>query len=117
MRFSNKSAVMFMLPAALLFGAFAIFPTISGLAMSFTDAQGVAGGHFVGAANYRRLMGDLNFTDALRNTLVFAAVIVLIQNTLGIRFPVFVLITKCDKMLGFREFFQSINQPDEQAQV
>jgi ABC-type sugar transport system permease subunit len=84
MRFSNKSAVMFMLPAALLFGAFAIFPTLSGLAMSFTDAQGVAGGQFVGAANYRRLMGDLNFTDALRNTLVFAAVIVVVQNTLGI---------------------------------
>jgi ABC-type sugar transport system permease subunit len=84
MRFSNKSAALFMLPAALLFGAFAIFPTISGLAMSFTDAQGVAGGQFVGAANYRRMMGDANFTDALRNTLAFALVIVVVQNTLGI---------------------------------
>jgi ABC-type sugar transport system permease subunit len=84
MRFSNKSAVLFMLPAALLFGAFAIYPTISGLAMSFTNAQGVAGGQFVGAANYQRLMHDLNFTDALRNTLLFALLIVVVQNSLGI---------------------------------
>lgn len=40
-----------------------------------------------------------------------------LQVTLGIRFPVFVLITKCDKILGFREFFEAVNQPDEQAQL
>lgn len=28
-----------------------------------------------------------------------------IQRTLDVRFPVFVLITKCDKIVGFREFF------------
>jgi ABC-type sugar transport system permease subunit len=52
--------------------------------MSFTDTQGVAGGHFVGGANYARLARDLNFTDALRNTLEFAVVIVVVQNVLGL---------------------------------
>lgn len=45
-----------------------------------------------------------------------AAQFELIQRTLDIRFPVFVMITKCDMMSGFREFFddfadaQSVNQ-------
>ena len=29
-----------------------------------------------------------------------------IQRTLGVRFPVFVLVTKCDLISGFREFFE-----------
>jgi ABC-type sugar transport system permease subunit len=84
MRFTNLSAGMFVLPAALLFGVFAIYPTLSGLAMSFTDAQGVVGGHFVGAANYLRLSHDSNFKDSLRNTLAFAGVIVTVQNLIGL---------------------------------
>ena len=40
-----------------------------------------------------------------------------VQAMLGIRFPVFVLITKCDKILGFREFFESLSSPEEQAQM
>ena len=84
MRFSNLSASLFILPAALLFGLFVLYPTASGLAMSFTNAQGVAGGNFVGADNYLRLAHDLNFKDALRNTLLFALVIVVVQNLLGL---------------------------------
>ena len=66
MRFSNLSASLFIVPAALLFGVFVLYPTASGLAMSFTNAQGVAGGNFVGADNYLRLAHDLNFKDALK---------------------------------------------------
>jgi ABC-type sugar transport system permease subunit len=84
MRFSNLSASLFILPAALLFGVFVLYPTASGLTMSFTNAQGVAGGNFVGADNYLRLAHDLNFKDALRNTLLFAFVIVVVQNLLGL---------------------------------
>lgn len=40
-----------------------------------------------------------------------------VQAMLGIRFPVFVLITKCDKILGFREYFESLSSPEEQAQM
>ena len=32
-----------------------------------------------------------------------------IQRTLDVRFPVFVFITKCDKIVGFREFFSGVN--------
>lgn len=40
-----------------------------------------------------------------------------IQRTLDVRFPVFVIITKCDLIAGFREFFDSIHDPNLQHQL
>jgi len=40
-----------------------------------------------------------------------------IQRVLGVRFPVFVVITKCDLINGFREFFDNLNDPQLQHQV
>ncbi len=41
----------------------------------------------------------------------------LIQRALDVRFPVSVLITKCDKLTGFREFFEQIDEPELQDQM
>ena len=40
-----------------------------------------------------------------------------IQRELDIRFPVYVLISKCDLMNGFREFFEDTDDPDAQRQM
>ncbi|MBS0197461.1 MAG: hypothetical protein JSR77_11955 [Planctomycetes bacterium] len=40
-----------------------------------------------------------------------------IQRTLEVRFPVTVVVTKCDKIIGFREFFETINDPGLQHQI
>jgi len=40
-----------------------------------------------------------------------------IQRQLGVRFPVFVVITKCDLINGFREFFDDLIDPDLQHQM
>ena len=40
-----------------------------------------------------------------------------IQRALGVRFPVFVIITKCDLLNGFREFFDDLNDPQLQHQI
>lgn len=40
-----------------------------------------------------------------------------IQRVLGVRFPVFVIITKCDLIVGFREFFDEITDPALQHQI
>ncbi|MCW5775196.1 MAG: hypothetical protein KIS87_01945 [Phycisphaeraceae bacterium] len=40
-----------------------------------------------------------------------------IQRALGVRFPVFLLITKADLINGFREFFDSIKDPALQHQI
>ncbi|MEU4192022.1 sugar ABC transporter permease [Kribbella sp. NPDC026611] len=80
----GRQAVLFLLPAALVFGLFAVYPTIRGIVISFTDAQGISGGRYVGLANYRRMLHDATFSDALRNTLMFTAVIVVVQNVGGL---------------------------------
>lgn len=41
----------------------------------------------------------------------------LIQRTLGVRFPVFVVITKSDLINGFREFFNTFTNPDAENQM
>lgn len=41
----------------------------------------------------------------------------LIQRELDIRFPVFVLVTKCDLINGFREFFATIDDARSQQQI
>jgi hypothetical protein len=40
-----------------------------------------------------------------------------IQRTLDVRFPVFVVVSKCDKMNGFREFFDNLTDPQLQHQM
>src|SRR5581483_1824429 len=40
-----------------------------------------------------------------------------IQRVLDVRFPVFVVVTKCDKINGFREFFDSLTDPQLQHQM
>ena len=40
-----------------------------------------------------------------------------IQRVLEVRFPVFVSITKCDLINGFREFFDNVTDPDLQQQI
>ena len=40
-----------------------------------------------------------------------------IQRALGVRFPVFVIITKCDLINGFREFFDDLTDPQLQHQI
>src|SRR4051812_45297931 len=40
-----------------------------------------------------------------------------IQRVLDVRFPVFVIVTKCDKINGFREFFDTVTDPQLQHQM
>lgn len=41
----------------------------------------------------------------------------MIQRTLDVRFPVFVIITKCDLITGFRDFFEAIDDQTAQHQI
>lgn len=40
-----------------------------------------------------------------------------IQRVLDVRFPVFVIVSKCDKINGFREFFDGLKDPQQQHQI
>lgn len=43
--------------------------------------------------------------------------ITLVQNVLGVRFPVFIMVTKSDFISGFREFVENITEPNLQQQM
>jgi hypothetical protein len=48
---------------------------------------------------------------------VLAQQLDMIQRTLDVRFPVYLLVTKCDLLTGFREFFENIDDPLLQHQI
>lgn len=48
---------------------------------------------------------------------VLAQQLDLIQRTLDVRFPVYLFVTKCDLLTGFREFFDNIDDPLLQHQM
>lgn len=58
-----------------------------------------------------------SFEDIQKKAGKIARQLDVIQRTLDVRFPVFVLITKCDLINGFREFFSGIKDPQLQHQM
>ncbi|MFI9461026.1 carbohydrate ABC transporter permease [Streptomyces xiamenensis] len=65
----------FVLPFALCFGLFMLWPIVHGIAMSFTDESlTLAGTSFVGFDNYAEAFGDAAVWNALGNTLFFTLI-------------------------------------------
>lgn len=63
--------LLFLLPSLLGFLVFIIFPIVYSLGVSFTNWDLINPMNFVGLENYRTLFSDSNFTNALKNTLIF----------------------------------------------
>jgi raffinose/stachyose/melibiose transport system permease protein len=84
-------ALGFLLPAIALYTVITLYPTLQGAWLSFTDAVGGRPGHFVGLANYERLLDDDQAVAALTNTFIYAAVVVIVQNLLGLVFAAWLM--------------------------
>jgi len=84
-------ALGFLLPAIALYSFITLYPTVRGAWLSFTDSLGGRPGHFVGLANYYRLLHDDQATAALKNTLLYAAFVVILQNLLGLIFAAWLM--------------------------
>ncbi|HEY3437849.1 MAG TPA: sugar ABC transporter permease [Actinotalea sp.] len=83
-RVRAQPAVAFLLPSALILGVFIIFPIVQSLWMSFHAWRiGAQSQPWVGLDNYKRLLADPQFANALRVTLVFTAVSVTALLVLG----------------------------------
>lgn len=85
-------AIAFVAPAVMIIAAFVIWPTISMVLTSlrqplFSDPLG---GAFVGAGNYRAVLDDPSFRDALRNTAIFTVAVVPLQTVLALLLAVWV---------------------------
>ena len=76
---------VFLLPALVIFTAFVIYPLVGSLYYSLTDWDGLSPDlHFVGLANFQQLLSDPSVLIDMRNTLVFAAGVMLLQNGLAL---------------------------------
>ncbi|MFI6810256.1 carbohydrate ABC transporter permease [Streptomyces luteogriseus] len=84
-------ALGFLLPAIALYAFITLYPTVRGAWLSFTDSLGGEPGPFVGLANYEQILNDSQATAALKNTLVYAAFVVVCQNLLGLIFAIWLM--------------------------
>ncbi len=76
---------LFLLPALVIFTAFVIYPLLGSLYYSLTSWDGLDPNlQFVGLANFQQLLSDPTVFIDLRNTLVFAGGVMVLQNGLAL---------------------------------
>jgi raffinose/stachyose/melibiose transport system permease protein len=75
----------FLVPALVLYGFVVLVPSVQGAAFAFTDWDGLdPTRRFVGLENFRDLLADPAARGALRQTLIIAVAITIIQNAIGL---------------------------------
>jgi raffinose/stachyose/melibiose transport system permease protein len=86
--FHRRRATMaaFLLPAITVYGVFMLYPLVRGIYLSMTDSLGGPIAHFVGTQQYRAMADDPTVLAALWHTVLYAAVVVVVQNGLGLLF-------------------------------
>jgi ABC-type sugar transport system permease subunit len=75
---------LFLAPYLLVFLAFFLLPALWSAVLSLTDWKIVGPPHFVGGKNYARLFRDPLFYTALKNTVVYTAIIVPLMALVGL---------------------------------
>lgn len=76
---------LFLLPALIIFTAFVIYPILGSLYYSLTNWDGLDPNlHFVGLANFQQLLSDSSVFTDLRNTLIFAGGVMILQNGIAL---------------------------------
>lgn len=85
-RRNNASSVWwFVLPAVALYAFVIVVPSIRGSAFAFTDWDGISPTvNWVGFDQFIRMFSDPNAVTAIRNTLLIAFAVTVIQNVLGL---------------------------------
>ena len=98
-------ALLMLLPAAVLMITFLIIPILLTLGLAFTNARLISPepARFIGLDNFARLFQNDTFWASLRNTIVFAVVIVPIQSAVALGLALLVNV----KMRG-TNFFRTI---------
>lgn len=69
-----RAAWLFMAPSIVVLGVFVAYPMARAFYLSFTEYDVFSPAKWIGLDNYRELVGDEAFTNALRNTLVYAGI-------------------------------------------
>ncbi|WP_240930417.1 carbohydrate ABC transporter permease [Isoptericola sp. BMS4] len=72
LRAGGLSNLVFLLPLLVIFGVFSWFPIVRAVIMSVQETNLVSAPEFVGLENFRRVLADPLLWTAVRNTLYFA---------------------------------------------
>ncbi|MCX6090964.1 MAG: sugar ABC transporter permease [Candidatus Atribacteria bacterium] len=81
---SRKIKYFFILPSIIWVLAFTIFPLFYSLGLSFFKVRLGKPTHFVGLANFERIINDYKLVNSLKVTLLYVAITVTVQIVLGI---------------------------------
>jgi len=84
MQMPFRVALAFLAPALMVYSLLIIYPALNGFYLSLTDSNGVNRANYIGLANYTRMFADSSFTTALRNTVIYAVLVTLMQTVLGL---------------------------------
>lgn len=76
----------FFIPALLLYVTFTMYPLLKGISLSLTEYAGVGEATWVGLDNYQEIFEDQRYLKVLKNTLIYAIIVVVFQNGLGLIF-------------------------------
>ncbi|MFQ6171553.1 carbohydrate ABC transporter permease [Oryzobacter sp. R7] len=104
-RSSRNTALLMLLPAAVLLVTFLLIPIGLTFLLAFTDARLISPrpAEFIGLDNFARLFEDATFWKSLRNTILFAVVIVPFQSACALGLALLVNV----KMRGVN-FFRTV---------
>ncbi|WP_123043772.1 carbohydrate ABC transporter permease [Cohnella candidum] len=83
MRLDNKLAYLLMSPVLIYLLAVMLLPFGWALYLSFTDKTVGMSAHFIGLGNYLDLLKDATFWKAVKNTIVFTVVAVILKSVFG----------------------------------
>jgi multiple sugar transport system permease protein len=102
---NTRTGILMMTPAAVLLVTFLLIPIGLTFALAFTDARLISPrpAQFIGMDNFTRLFQDETFWKSLRNTVIFALVIVPLQSAFALGLAVLVN----QKMRG-TNFFRTV---------
>ncbi|WP_141504258.1 carbohydrate ABC transporter permease [Paenibacillus luteus] len=97
-------AIWFILPAFIVYTAFVIVPTLSSVYLSFTAWNGVSEKiPYIGLDNFVEIFKSPRVHNALKNTLILAVSLVLLENIVALGLAILV-----DQVRWFRNLFRSI---------
>lgn len=84
--FANRklTAIGFLAPAIVIYGALIIYPLIRGAYLSLTDSRGGPVANFIGLQNFAEVLTDPLVLGAFKNTIIYAVVVVVFQTVLGV---------------------------------
>jgi len=101
----NRNAYLFISPFYLMFLAFMLFPIAFSFVLSFQHWNGIMAARFAGLNNYRSILGDDNFLNALSNTAIFTALTVIISLVTSLALALFLNTVRIFKRMYRAVFF------------